>query len=163
VQFVFLIFSKRAREQFTALLPRKQDISDAVHMFRYNLGAEKYPPHFSRFNFIEKFEYWALVWGSIIMGITGLCLWFKDAVLSFSPEWVIDLFLVIHFYEALLATLSILIWHFYWTIFNPHVYPMDTIWIDGKISEERLKEEHPAEWEEITREQEQQGTTEGDM
>lgn len=141
--------TKRGREQFGEMLPKPGDAADAVNMFRHNLNPKNKPAHPGRFSFVEKFEFWALMWGSLLMTVTGLGLWFKEVTLNFFPGWVVDLFLTLHYYEALLATLAILIWHFYWVMFNPHCYPMDTTWIHGMISEERMKEEHPAEWEKL--------------
>jgi cytochrome b subunit of formate dehydrogenase len=90
-------------------------------------------------------EYWALVWGSIVMMITGLFLWFDDLAILFFPKGFLDVMLVIHFYEAWLASLAILIWHMYSTIFSPAVYPMNPSWINGKMPEESYKHEHPAD------------------
>jgi len=84
-----------------------------------------------RFNYIEKAEYWALIWGSFVMIITGIMLIFSESVLRFLPKIWLDLAQVIHLYEAILATLAIVVWHFYWVIFDPHEYPMNTAWILG--------------------------------
>ncbi len=149
IQIILMFTTKRGKEQLKALLPRGKDLKDAVQFFRYNTGAERKHPSFDRFSFIEKFEYWALVWGSIVMAVSGIALWFKEITLKILPYWVIDLAQTLHFYEAILASLAILIWHFYWVIFNPDVYPLDTKWITGKISEEHLKHEHYLEWERI--------------
>jgi len=68
-------------------------------------------------------EYWALVWGTIVMAVTGLMAWLKVPVGNLLPRWTIDVGLTVHFYEAILATLAILVWHFYMIIFDPDVYP----------------------------------------
>ena len=72
------------------------------------------------------------MWGMLLMTATGLILWFENFALSFMPKWVSDIATAIHFYEAVLATLAILVWHFYWVIFDPEVYPMDASWWHGK-------------------------------
>src|SRR6266498_994140 len=77
------------------------------------------------------------------MGLTGLMIWFKLAVFSFLPRWWIDIALAIHFYEAVLATLAIVVWHFYHVIFDPDVYPVNWACCDGKVSKHWQEEEHP--------------------
>ncbi len=150
-QFILFAVTRRGREQLKELFPKPKDLRDAVALIKYNTGLSIKHPHFSRFSFMEKFEYWALIWGSILMGVTGLMLWFKEVTLKFLPYWTIDLAQVLHFYEAVLASLAILIWHFYWVIFNPDVYPMDTKWITGEISEEHMIHEHYEEWESLVK------------
>jgi hypothetical protein len=66
------------------------------------------------------------------MALTGFILWFENLTLQYLPKWVADVSTVIHFYEAVLASLAILVWHFYFVIFDPVVYPMDTAWLTGK-------------------------------
>jgi hypothetical protein len=77
------------------------------------------------------------------MIVTGFMLWFDNAVIQFIPKGFLDIALVIHFWEAWLATLAILIWHLYSTVFSPHVYPMNPSWITGTMPERMYKHEHP--------------------
>ena len=86
-------------------------------------------PRVARFGFAEKAEYWALIWGSVIMVITGFFLWFDNWAVKVVTKGFVDLMLVIHFYEAVLATLAVAIWHGYGTVFNPGVYPGNPSWI----------------------------------
>lgn len=151
----YLAFTKRGRSQIKALCPRIQDIRDAVQNFTFNLGLGKRRPRFGHYSYIEKVEYWALVWGAVIMGGTGLLLWFEEWTLSLFPKWVMDLLTVIHLYEAWLATLAIFVWHFYMVLFKPDVYPIDLSMITGEISGEMLREEHLQEYMQI-----QEGTWE---
>ena len=90
-------------------------------------------------------EYWAVVWGTFIMGATGLAIWFKMDVTAFLPRWVVTVAMTIHYYEAVLACLAIVVWHFYHVIFDPDVYPLNTACWDGRVSEEWQKHEHPLE------------------
>lgn len=76
------------------------------------------------------------------MGVTGVMLWFEVEVMHFLPRWWLDIALTIHFYEAVLATLAILVWHFYQVFFDPDVYPMNWAWFDGRITEEQMQDEH---------------------
>jgi cytochrome b subunit of formate dehydrogenase len=116
----------------------------------FNLGLSKKEPQFKRFSYVEKAEYWALVWGNAVMIITGFLLWFDNFFVGFLPEGFLEVALVIHFYEAILATLAIVIWHLYSTVFNPHVYPMNTSWLTGKMPKEMFHHEHPdAEAEDV--------------
>lgn len=137
---IWLVGTKYGREKLKALLPRFRDVKDAVKLMSYNLGLAPERPKFARYSYIEKAEYWALIWGSVIMIVTGLVLMFENFSLQYLPKWLIDVMLVIHFFEALLATLAIIVWHFYWVIFDPHTYPMNWIWITGKETKEQMKE-----------------------
>ncbi len=143
-----MIFTERGRKQFLELLLRPKDIRDAFLLLFYNLGLAKKRPKFGRFTFYEKLEYWALVWGTIVMGVTGVALWFESQTLNLLPKWFIDLFFVIHFYEAILAFLAILIWHLYWVIFDPVMYPLNKSMFTGTLAEGIYKEEHPLEFRE---------------
>ena len=83
------------------------------------------------------------MWGYFLMGVTGLMAWFKVGVGHWLPRWSVDVALAIHFYEAVLATLAIVVWHFYQVIFDPDVYPLNWAFWDGKMSRELYHEEHP--------------------
>jgi len=141
--------TRRGRSQLVAMLPRYQDVKEALLNLGYLLGLRSEPPAFDRFSYIEKAEYWAVIWGSVIMAGTGFMLWFENLTLRFLAKWILDLATLVHYYEAWLATLAILVWHFYAVIFNPDVYPMNWTWLTGKISEESLRHEHPREYERL--------------
>ena len=87
-------------------------------------------------------EYWAVLWGTIIMGVTGLMIWFKLDVTRFLPRWAVDVALTIHYYEAVLACLAIVVWHFYHVIFDPDIYPLNMACWDGRVSKQWHDEEH---------------------
>ena len=141
----YLAFTKPGRSLFFALLPRKRDLTDPWNVLRYNLGLASTKPEFPRFSYIEKSEYWALVWGTLLMGITGAILWFDNTSMNYFTKLGFDISRTIHFYEAILATLAIVVWHFYFVIFNPDVYPMNLAWLTGRMSEREMLEEHPLE------------------
>jgi cytochrome b subunit of formate dehydrogenase len=145
----YLIFAKHGRSEIKALTPKFEDLLDAIDMLKFYVGLIPKPPQFDRFTYIEKFEYLALAWGSVVMIATGFMLWFQDQTLMILPKWTLDVAKVIHSYEALLAFLAIIIWHFYHVHLNPEVYPMSRVWLDGKISEHELKTLHPLEYERI--------------
>ncbi|MCW9078366.1 MAG: hypothetical protein OQK74_04240, partial [Gammaproteobacteria bacterium] len=93
-----------------------------------------------RVGYVEKVEYWAALWGTFVTAVTGLVLWFENLTLTWLPGWVPEAAGILHFLEAILATLAILIWHFYFVIFDPKVYPMDLTWLTGKPPFSRAKE-----------------------
>jgi cytochrome b subunit of formate dehydrogenase len=145
----YLAFTVRGRELFRDLLPRQRDLADLFGTVRYNLGMARTKPRFERFSYIEKAEYWALLWGSVLMGITGILLWANELTMGLLTKTGFDISRTIHFYEAILATLAIIVWHFYFVIFNPEVYPMNLSWLTGHLSEEEMAAEHPAELDRI--------------
>ena len=145
----YLAFTKPGRSLFFALLPRWRDVTDPWRVFKYNLGVTKEKPAFGRFSYIEKVEYWALVWGTLLMGATGAILWFENASMGHFTKLGFDIARTVHFYEAVLATLAIIVWHFYFVIFNPDVYPMNLAWLTGRMSEGEMREEHPLHLEEL--------------
>jgi formate dehydrogenase gamma subunit len=100
-------------------------------------------PQAGRFTYAEKAEYWAGLWGTIVMAITGLVIWYSVGVATWIPRWWIDIATTVHYYEAILATLAIIVWHLYHVIFDPGVYPMNWAWLDGKVSKEEFEKEHP--------------------
>ncbi|MGW8249077.1 MAG: formate dehydrogenase subunit gamma [Anaerolineales bacterium] len=124
--------------------------NDAIHlgqMLLLNLGLSKKHPRFGRFSFEEKVEYWALVWGSALMILTGIVQWFPTLVTRWLPGISIPFARTLHSWEALLAVLSILTWHMYHTVvkrFNKSIFT-------GYMTEEEMREEHPAELEYIER------------
>lgn len=132
-----------------AMLPQTKDIRDVWTTLRYHLGLSQQAPQFGRFNYGEKFEYWALIWGTVIMACTGLMAWFQVAVTRLLPGWWIDVALTIHLYEAILATLAILLWHLYQVILDPDVYPMNWSWWNGRMSLELYEHEHGLDSETI--------------
>lgn len=141
--------SRAGRRDFLLLLPRLQDLKDYLQQIKYFLGKTDRKARFGRFSYIEKFDYWAVYWGMLIMIGSGSLLWFEDIVLRFLPKFVLDIAKEAHSDEALLATLAIIIWHFYNVHFNPHKFPMSRTWITGRISKEEMLEEHSLEYDEI--------------
>jgi cytochrome b subunit of formate dehydrogenase len=145
----YVALTRRGRELFRALLPRGRDFTDPWKVARYNLGLAPDKPRFERFCYIEKAEYWAVMWGSIVMGATGAILWFDNWSMGLLTKLGFDIARTVHFYEAVLAALAILVWHFYWVVFNPDVYPMNLAWLTGRMSEGEMREEHPLELEKL--------------
>jgi cytochrome b subunit of formate dehydrogenase len=142
-RLAYMVFTREGREGLRDLWLRFSDAGDVFGVFLYYLGLSKKKPQFGRFSYAEKVEYWAGMWGTIVMALTGLMIWYSVAVATWIPRWWIDAATTVHYYEAILAALAILVWHFYHVIFDPDIYPMNWAWFDGKMSEEQFKEEHP--------------------
>lgn len=142
---IYLCVSREGRRLVLDFLPIKKDLADIVGTGRWLLGLRKEKPQIGRFGYAEKLEYWAVIWGTIIMGGTGLVVWFKMEVTHWLPRWAVDVALTIHYYEAILACLAILVWHFYHVMFDPDVYPLNLACWDGKVSEHWQREEHALE------------------
>lgn len=151
VHIHYLFLTARGREFLRDMLPRPGDLADVVAALRYYAGLRKERPRFGRFSYIEKAEYWALVWGTVVMAGTGVVLWFQDPAITLLSKLGWDAARSIHYYEAILATLAIVVWHLYFVIFNPDVYPMNLAWLKGTITEEEMADEHPLELEAIRR------------
>jgi cytochrome b subunit of formate dehydrogenase len=148
----YMLFTARGRDVFQALMPRPKDLADMMIHILYYLGIFEKGARFDRYNYAEKMEYLALIWGSIVMMGTGFMLWFKMETLLFLPKWVLDVATLVHLYEAILATGAIIIWHSYAVHFNPDVSPMNLAWLTGSLTEEEMRHEHPLEYERIQRE-----------
>jgi formate dehydrogenase gamma subunit len=140
---IYLLFWKSGRRWVIDMLPRGRDLRDAVAYVGYNLGYRRKMPTFSKFNYAEKAEYWALVWGTIVMALSGIVLWAHNFVLKYLSTAWIDISTAIHYYEAILATAAIVIWHFYAVIFDPDVYPLKWTFLTGRAPEHEVREEEP--------------------
>ncbi len=143
----FLLFTRSGRKELGHLMMRFRDIKDAGGNLAYMLGLRKEPPKFDRYSYIEKFEYWGMWWGTLLMIFTGFSMWFVNIFLKYLPKIALDVIALIHFYEAWLAVLTIVVWHLYYMIFDPQTYPMNWSWITGRITIEDFKERHPLEYE----------------
>ncbi|RMF75599.1 MAG: cytochrome B [Acidobacteria bacterium] len=152
---LYVLLTARGRQFVRDVMFSRRDLRDLAHRIAFALGRTKEPPRLSRFSYVEKAEYWALVWGTVVMVITGLLLWFDNELVRFLPRGTLDVALMIHYWEAWLATLAILVWHMYWTVFNPAVYPMNPAWLSGWMPEEMYAHEHPEDLERARRESEE--------
>lgn len=127
------------------MLPGIRDVSDGLNSLLYNLGFKKERPKMGRYNFAEKIEYWALVWGLVIMALTGFMLWNPLATTSALSGEFIPAAKVAHGNEAVLAVLAIIIWHFY----SVHLKRWNWSMIKGTLSREEMEEEHALELQQI--------------
>ena len=129
----YMLGTRRGRDLWRRFLPKLRNLADPLLMLAYNLGIKKTRPQPVYPSFAEKMEYFSLIWGAIVMVVTGSFLAFSDYALRYFPLWVTDLATLIHFYEAVLACLAITVWHLYWVIFDPDVYPMNWAWLTGRL------------------------------
>ena len=132
-----------------SMWPGKKDVTDVVDTIKYNLGMSPKPPAYGKFQFREKFDYFAVYWGMPIMVASGLILWFPVYFSNVLPELGIGAAYIAHADEAVLAFLTIATWHFYNTHFHPDHFPMNPVFITGELSEEAMREHHAAELEQI--------------
>ncbi len=142
-----VVAAARGHKHAFAMVPRRKDFSDAIQQLRYYLGIGQTQARFDRYDYRQKFEYWGVVIGTIIICITGFILLAPTTVTSFLPGQVIPAAKLAHGNEGLLALLVIVIWHMYNAHFNPEVFPFDTTIFSGKISRTRMEHEHPLELE----------------
>lgn len=170
---LYTIFSPRGRNNLKDMIPKLRDFKDAFEIFWHHLGLTRFlyrrgvlkkffanhpywlfekPPKYGRYNFIEKFEYWAVGWGSVVMIVSGFFMWNVELSLSLFPLWVHDIFIIVHGYEAILAFLAVIIWHMYNVHLNPEVFPMSKVWLNGKITGKELRTLHPLEYQKILEE-----------
>jgi len=90
-------------------------------------------------------EYWAMVWGLVLMGLTGFMLWNPIATAKLLPGQFLPAAKVAHGMEAVLAVLAILLWHFY----NVHIKMLNKSMFTGKMTRHQMEEEHALELQEI--------------
>ena len=144
--FLYIIFTRYAHEEFLLMVPRLKDFEDAFQSVSFALGLSSEHPRVDKYAPQEKFQYWAVVAGSLVMIITGLVLWYQTQAMLILPKWAIDITQVAHGYQGVIIAVVILLWHLYIVHLNPKRFPMSRIWIDGKISLEELKTEHSLEY-----------------
>ncbi len=149
-----LVRWKRAGFKLSAMtmLPTLKDLQDFADLSKYYVGLASQPPRFDRFEFRQKFDYFAVYWGMPIMVFSGLVLWFPIFLGNMLPEVGISAAYIAHSDEAILAVLAIAVWHFYNVHFNPGDFPMSYAWLTGKKTRSQMEHEHPLELERIEKE-----------
>jgi len=131
------------------LMPNIKDIKDVLDLLKYLLFLSNKRPEGAKFNWKEKFDYWAPFWGIVIIGSSGFIMWNKELITRLLPGEIINFALIAHSDEALLAMLFLFIWHFYNVHFSLSVFPMGTVFLTGYLSEEQMAEEHYQYYREV--------------
>jgi cytochrome b subunit of formate dehydrogenase len=134
-----------------SLVPQPVDLIQLIQHFRWFVGLGP-RPHFDRYSYWEKFDYWAVFWGMAIIGTSGLMLWFPAFFAHLLPGWIFNIALVVHGEEALMAMVFIFTVHFFNGHLRPDKFPMDLVIFTGRVSVDELKHERPAEYERLVAE-----------
>lgn len=142
---VYLVSTSHGRYELATLRPRWQDVKDMGTNLRFYLGREQRAAALGRYGYVEKLEFWAVVWGNAVMGFTGLVLWLPVVATDWFPGWIVELSEIVHYYEAWLAMLAILVWHLFHVILHPQEFPLNMACVDGKLSAEEQAQHHPLE------------------
>ncbi|HUM01158.1 MAG TPA: cytochrome b/b6 domain-containing protein [Thermoanaerobaculia bacterium] len=132
------------------MVPTRRDFSDAIQQISWYLGLAKEPAQFDRYDYRQKFEYWGMLIGSLVMVVTGLILYLPLLFTRFFPGEFVPVAQVAHSNEGLMAFLVVITWHIYNAHLSPDVFPFDTCIFTGKISVERMHHEHPLELARVT-------------
>jgi cytochrome b subunit of formate dehydrogenase/nitrate/TMAO reductase-like tetraheme cytochrome c subunit len=132
-----------------SLVPRKKDFEDLYHMVRWFLYLDRRPPRFDRWTYWEKFDYFAVFWGVPIIGLSGLVLWYPNWFSSFLPGTFLNIAMIVHGEEALLATGFIFAFHFFHNHMRPENFPLDTVVFTGRLPLARFEEERPEEYQRL--------------
>ncbi len=139
----YVLLTRRGRRQLEAMLPGRSEHREILANLSFHTWFSRQRPRFGRYDYTQKAEYWAVVWGTGLMALTGSILWFPERLAHLLPSWAIPASQTIHYYEAWLATLAILVWHFFFVMFHPDVYPVSWTWLNGKMPRREARERHP--------------------
>lgn len=129
----------------TSMVPQWKDLKDLFGNFRWFLGLGP-KPKFERYAYWEKFDYWAVFWGMVVIGFSGYAMWFAPFFAHFLPGWALNAALIVHGEEALLAVLFIFAIHFFNTHLRPGSFPMDMVVLTGRETEKEFEEKRSMEY-----------------
>jgi cytochrome b subunit of formate dehydrogenase len=155
---VYLAATRRGRWFVKDILPTLEDLADFRHQMAYYLGWRKEGAKFGRFTYGEKVEYLALIWGTIVMVATGFVLWFKTWFARFLPAWGFPAAEMVHFYEAVLAFTTIIIWHLYAVFSHTESPPYNPTWLTGRMTRRDLEHYHNRQLVEMERRERLKGS-----
>ena len=145
----YMLFSREGKRELRDVWLTKRDFRDFLQAMRFNLGMESEYPRFGKYGYKEKFQYWGATAGVFLVSVTGIILWAETFSMKYLPKFVLDLTLIIHGYQGLLAFVILLFWHLYVVHLHPSVFPMNRAWLTGKVDVEWLRQEHPAEYDKL--------------
>ena len=144
---LYLTFLAKKRTLPLSMLPAPKDALDIRDNILFMLGLKKERPKFDRYMYLEKFDYWAVFWGIIMMVGSGFIFWFPVQFAKILPTFVLTAAQIIHGEEATLAAIFLFVVHFYNVHLKPSIFPMNWAWLNGQTTLEYMKEEHPAEYD----------------
>jgi formate dehydrogenase subunit gamma len=147
--FLYVVFTERGHRQLMEMKPHADDFRTFGALLGYYLGRREEPPAFGRYTPMQKLQYWGAGLGSLLMIFTGLVLWFHTPAMMVVPKWVLDVTAIVHGYEGLLLFALLFGWHIYIVHLSPGNFPMQTTFLTGRISTDRLRREHAREYEEL--------------
>lgn len=147
--FLYILFSRQGHEEFMQMLLRAQDFRDYGAALLYDLGLRREPPRLDRYSYREKFQYWVFAFFVMVMVFSGFVLWFHDWLFGLLPKWAFDVAVAVHGGTGTLLLIMLTLGHLYVVHLSPGRFPIDWSFWDGKISERRLREEHPLEYERL--------------
>jgi formate dehydrogenase gamma subunit len=139
----YLVCTRRGLRELKAIAPAWLDVKQFLENMQFYTWQRKQHVRFGRYDYTQKAEYWALVWGTLVMAVTGFVLWFPEQAVRLFPWWAVTAAQTIHYYEAWLATLAIIVWHLFFVMFHPEAYPMSWTWITGKMDADTAAKHHP--------------------
>ena len=142
---ILLVYATWVRNAKLSMMVSLKDFQDIVDAVKYSFGLSDRKPEYGRYDYRQKFEYWGVLFGSLIIIGSGDFMMFPAAVTRFLPGQFVAAAVAFHGNEAMLAVLTIVIWHLYDVIFKPDIFPADTSVFTGKISMKRMREEHALE------------------
>jgi cytochrome b subunit of formate dehydrogenase len=145
---IYLVRHAARRTLAFSMLPGPRDVTEIRDNIRYMLGFGD-RPGYGKYSYLEKFDYWAVFWGMIMMVGTGFVLWFPVFFAKYAPHWVLTSAQIIHGEEATLALLFLFVVHFYNAHLKPSIFPMNWVWLTGKMSHAMLEEEHRGQYDEV--------------
>jgi formate dehydrogenase subunit gamma len=144
--FLYVVFTERGHSQLMAMRPHARDFRDVGTLLAFLAGRRASLPEFGRYTPLQKLQYWGAGLGSLTMIFTGLVLWFHTAAMMVMPKWVFDVTTIVHGYEGLFLFGLLFGWHFYIVHLSPGNFPMQRTFLDGRITTQRLWNEHRAEY-----------------
>jgi len=147
---LYLMLHGARRTLAFSMLPGPRDVTEIRDNIRYMLGFGDRPAY-GKYSYLEKFDYWAVFWGMIMMVGTGFVLWFPVFFAKYAPHWVLTSAQIIHGEEATLALLFLFVVHFYNAHLKPSIFPMNWVWLTGKMSHAMLEEEHRGQYEDLVK------------
>ena len=141
----YIMASRRGRREFRSLIPSWKDLSDFRQTVLLHLWKRREKVAYGRYDYTQKLEYWALAWGTAVMALSGFVLWYPAQAVKLFPSWIVEASQMVHYYEAWLAALAVVVWHFFFVLLHPKAYPMSWTWLTGKMTLQEVRECHP-EW-----------------